>query len=50
MLAGGPLWFFLYEIVVLNLALAVVVIWRGRRNRELAAMLLAGDQAASAPN
>jgi phosphatidylglycerophosphate synthase len=50
MLLARPLWFFLYEIVVLNLALAVVVVWRGRRNRELAAMLQAGDQAASAPN
>jgi hypothetical protein len=50
MLAGGPLWFFIYEIVLLNLTLAVVVILRSRRNRQLATMLQAGDQAASAPN
>ena len=39
LLAGSPLWFFLYEIVVLNVALAVFVIWRGRANREVARRL-----------
>ena len=50
MLVGSPLWFFLFEIVVLNLATVAVVVARGRCNRALAAALTAGNQAASAPN
>ena len=50
MLAGSPLWFFLFEIVVLNLGLVMLIIWRGRCNRELSATLRASAQAASAPN
>lgn len=49
-LAGRPLWFFLYEIVVLNLALPGFAWWRSRRNRELAAAIGRTGQAASAPN
>jgi phosphatidylglycerophosphate synthase len=47
-LAGSPLWFFLFELTALNLALAVVAAFRGRLNRSLAARLEA--QAATAPN
>jgi phosphatidylglycerophosphate synthase len=47
-LAGSPLWFFLFEITALNLALVVVAALRGRLNRSLAARLDA--QAATAPN
>jgi len=43
---GGPLWFFLFEITVLNIAVVAVVISRGRRNRDVVMAL----QAASAPN
>ena len=39
MLAGGPLWFFLFEIVVLNLATVIVVEARGRCNRAVATAL-----------
>ncbi len=39
LLVGSPLWFFLYEIVVLNLALLVFVIWRGRANLAVARSL-----------
>ena len=49
MLAGSPLWFFLFEIVVLNVALA----WLGRERRRREDQLLASlsaAQAASAPN
>jgi phosphatidylglycerophosphate synthase len=35
LLVGSPLWFFLYEIVVLNLALLVFVLWRHRANLEV---------------
>ncbi len=35
MLAGRPLWFFLFEIVVLNLILAVLIAWRRRCDRAL---------------
>jgi phosphatidylglycerophosphate synthase len=49
-LAGSPLWFFLFEITFLNIAM----IWFGRerrlRNDRLVAMLGASSQAASAPN
>ena len=50
MLAGSPLWFFLFEIVLLNAALAALVLWRGRRNRTLAVAVRGAAQAASAPN
>ncbi len=49
-LANRPLWFFLFEIVALNLALAGFTLWRGRRNQALAAAIGRMDQAASAPN
>jgi phosphatidylglycerophosphate synthase len=39
LLVGSPLWFFLYEIVVLNLALFIFVVWRGRANIEVARSL-----------
>jgi phosphatidylglycerophosphate synthase len=35
MAAGNPLWFFLYEIVVLNAVLVGVMLWRGRREQQL---------------
>ncbi|MBA3810114.1 MAG: CDP-alcohol phosphatidyltransferase family protein [Caulobacteraceae bacterium] len=38
-LANRPLWFFLFEVVALNLALAGFTLWRGRRNRALAAAI-----------
>ena len=38
-LAGGPLWFFLFEITCLNLALAILVGLRGSRNHALAKQL-----------
>jgi phosphatidylglycerophosphate synthase len=38
-LAGSPLWFFLYEITVLNVLLAAIAIWRVRRNAAVAAEL-----------
>ncbi len=47
-LARAPVWFFIFEIVVLNLALAGLVAWRRRLDRALLAVL--GPQAASAPN
>ena len=34
-LVGSPLWYFLYEIVVLNVALVVFVAWRRRANIEV---------------
>ena len=49
LLLGGPTWFFVFEIVALNLALVAVVLSRGRRNRALARELSV-VQAASAPN
>jgi phosphatidylglycerophosphate synthase len=39
LLAGSPLWFFLYEIVALNIALVVFVVWRRRANFEVARLL-----------
>jgi hypothetical protein len=49
-LAGSPLWFFLFEITVLNIA----VVWLGRERRrrddQLVSRLGASAQAASAPN
>ncbi|MDQ2859721.1 MAG: CDP-alcohol phosphatidyltransferase family protein [Pseudomonadota bacterium] len=48
-LAGAPLWFFAFEIVILNLALAGLVVWRRRLDRALLGGL-AEAQAASAPN
>ncbi|MEO8925642.1 MAG: CDP-alcohol phosphatidyltransferase family protein [Caulobacteraceae bacterium] len=50
MLIGGPLWFFLFEIGFLNLALAALTLWRRRRDRALPAGLANQAQAASAPN
>ena len=41
MLAGSPLWYFLFEIVVLNLALAVLIVARRRSNRAFVAFLAA---------
>jgi len=49
-LAGAPAWFFIFEIVVLNLALAALVVWRRRLDRALLAGLGRAAQAASAPN
>jgi phosphatidylglycerophosphate synthase len=37
--AGRPLWFFVYEIVLLNIALAVFVFWRRRANAAVARAL-----------
>ncbi len=39
MLAGSPLWYFLFEIVVLNLALAVLIVARRKSNRAFVASL-----------
>jgi phosphatidylglycerophosphate synthase len=44
-LAGNPLWFFVFEITVQNLALLAVILGRGKANQTLVAA-----QAASAPN
>ncbi|MGI9169295.1 MAG: CDP-alcohol phosphatidyltransferase family protein [Caulobacteraceae bacterium] len=49
-LAGAPLWFFLFEIVALNLALIGLTLWRRRIDGELAARLAGAAQAAAAPN
>jgi phosphatidylglycerophosphate synthase len=35
-LAGRPLWFFLWELTALNLALAVLAVWRARTSARLA--------------
>jgi hypothetical protein len=35
LLVGSPLWFFLYELVVLNFALLVFVVWRRRANSDV---------------
>ncbi|MHB8527991.1 MAG: CDP-alcohol phosphatidyltransferase family protein [Caulobacteraceae bacterium] len=35
MMAGSPIWYFLFEIVVLNLALGGLILWRSRGNRRL---------------
>jgi phosphatidylglycerophosphate synthase len=55
LLVGAPLWFFAFEIVVLNLALIALTIWRRSGDRALLAALIgwarAGSpQAALAPN
>lgn len=50
LLAGSPLWFFLFEIVVLDLALIALTLLRVRRNKDLLARLAPTDQAAFAPN
>ena len=39
LLAASPLWFFVFEMTVLNAALAVLILWRGRRNARLIAGL-----------
>ncbi|HEY5411407.1 MAG TPA: CDP-alcohol phosphatidyltransferase family protein [Caulobacteraceae bacterium] len=44
MLAGSPLWFFLFEIVVLNLALAVLIGLRRRANAGFADLYAARPQ------
>jgi phosphatidylglycerophosphate synthase len=49
-LTGSPLWFFLFELTALNLALVIVALLRGRTNRTLAAQLTPAAQAAAAPN
>ncbi len=49
-LAGSPLWYFLFEIVALNLALAALLAWRKDRAEALSAALNGADQAAWAPN
>ncbi len=50
MLIGSPLWFFIFEIAVLNPAAVAIVVARGRRNRAVVARLSPFGQAASAPN
>ncbi len=51
MLAGGPLWFFLFEIVILNVAMCVIRNLRRRRGAQFVAELQSwSHQAASAPN
>jgi phosphatidylglycerophosphate synthase len=50
MLAGSPLWFFLFEIGVLNAALVTLAVWRRRRDGALLNGLASGGQAALAPN
>jgi phosphatidylglycerophosphate synthase len=39
LLVGSPLWFFLYEIIVLNIALMVFVLWRRRLNLQIGRLL-----------
>jgi phosphatidylglycerophosphate synthase len=41
LLAGSPLWYFLYELIVLNAALAALIRGRARRNARLAGRLRA---------
>jgi phosphatidylglycerophosphate synthase len=50
MLAGSPVWFFLFEITVQNIALIWLGRERRRRDDKLIAALGAPAQAASAPN
>ena len=50
MLTGGPLWFFLFEILALNLALVALGVARARFDARLLVGLAATPQAASAPN
>lgn len=45
MLVGGPLWYFLFEIVVLNIVMAWVLARRQKINRRLAVMLRASAPA-----
>jgi phosphatidylglycerophosphate synthase len=49
-LAGSPLWFFLFEITVQNIALIWLGRERRRRDDQLITLLGASAQAASAPN
>jgi len=49
-LAGSPLWFFLFEITVQNIALVWLARERRRRDDQLISLLGASAQAASAPN
>jgi phosphatidylglycerophosphate synthase len=49
-LAGSPLWFFLFELTSLNLALVVLALMRRRTNLALAARLTPTNYAAAAPN
>ncbi len=50
LLAGAPLWFFAFEIVILNLALIGLTAWRRRRDDALLTALADPAQAALAPN
>ena len=50
MLAGSPVWFFLFETTVLNIALVWFGRERRRRDDQLVTLLGASAQAASAPN
>jgi phosphatidylglycerophosphate synthase len=49
-LAGSPLWFFLFEIAVLNIVLVLIGRERRRRDDRLVAVVEGSAQAASAPN
>ena len=49
-LAGSPLWFFLFELTSLNLAVVIIAVMRRRTNLALASRLEAMPQAAAAPN
>jgi phosphatidylglycerophosphate synthase len=49
-LAGSPLWFFLFEMTVLNIALLWLGRERRRRDDQLIGLLGVSAQAASAPN
>ncbi len=50
MLAGTPLWYFLFEIGALNAALVGLTIWRRRRDGTLLTGIAQESQAAFAPN
>lgn len=39
LLGGSPLWYFLYEIIVLNMALVIILFWRSHVNHEMALLL-----------
>ena len=39
LLAGSPLWYFLYEITLLNGVLLALIAWRGRANLKVAEAL-----------
>ena len=51
LLIGSPIWYYIFEIVVLNGVLAITLSARARANRRLAhGLALSATQAASAPN